>query len=189
MGADRPVWRSEAGVILLERMIAVALAGTIAVATMLLWQKQQETYFRGSEAAQVQQDARAALQVIVRDLRQAKTILTADAGQIVFQSAADADPAPSRTFDLGTVTGCDRLCVRYNRGDGAGSQPIAEGMLALTFAYWDDQNPPNVLTPLPLSVANRLKIRQVDITLQAQMTLTDPDPAFTFSSSVKLRNR
>jgi Tfp pilus assembly protein PilW len=174
-------------VILLERMIAVALAGTIAVATMLLWQKQQETYFRGSEAAQVQQDARAALQLIVRDLRQAKTILTADAGQIVFQSAADADPAPQRTFDLGTVTSCDRLCVRYNRGDGAGAQPIAEGMLALTFTYRDANNA--VLTPLPLTVANRQLVQQVDVTLQAQMTLADPDPAFTFSSSVKLRNR
>lgn len=175
--------------ILLERVIAVTLAAIIAAATMSLWQKQQETYFRGSEAAQVQQDTRAALQLIVRDLRQAKTVTTADAGRIVFQSAADPDPAPSRTFDLGTVSGCTPLCVRYDRGNGAGAQAIAEGIVTngLQFTYRDGCGV--VLATVPLSVTDRLKVRQVDISLVGQMILTDPDPPFTFASSVKLRNR
>jgi Tfp pilus assembly protein PilW len=184
---SRSLLRSEAGVILFERLIALTLAGIIAMATMSLWQTQQETYFRGAEATQVQQDARAALQLMVRDVRQAKSILTAEAGRIVFQSAADADPAPARTFDLGAVTGCQNLCVRYDRGDGAGAQPIADGMVGLTFAYRDASD--TVLGALPLSVSDLLRIRQVDIALAGQMTLTDPDPPFTFASSIKLRNR
>jgi type II secretory pathway pseudopilin PulG len=186
---NRSPWRSEAGVILLERLLAVALAGLVAAATMFLWQKQQETYFRGSEAAQVQQDTRAALELVARDLRQARTVSTADTGRIVFQSAADADPAPQRTFDLGSGSGCARLCVRYDLGDGAGAQPIADGIVAggLQFTYRDVGG--SVLAAVPLSATDRLRIRQVDITLVGQMVLTDPDPPFTFATSVKLRNR
>jgi type II secretory pathway pseudopilin PulG len=179
--------RSQAGVILFERLIAFAIAGILAAATMILWQKQQETYFRGSEAAQVQQDARAALQLLVRDVRQAKSILVADASRIVFQSAADADPSPQRTFDVGAMAGCQSSCIRYNRGDGGGAQPIADGIVGLTFTYRDDADA--ILTPLPLTAANRLRIRQVDVTLAGQMILTDPDPPFAFAQSVKLRNR
>lgn len=179
--------RSEAGVILFERLIALAIAGILAAATMILWQKQQETYFRGSEAAQVQQDARAALQLLVRDLRQAKSVVTADASRIVFQSAADADPSPQRTFDIGAMASCQRNCIRYNRGDGAGAQPIAEGIVALAFTYRDASDA--ILTPLPLTAANRLRIRQVDVSLSGQMVVSDPDPPFTFAVSVQLRNR
>lgn len=186
MGPERSL-RSEAGVILLERLLAVALAGLIATAILSLWQTQQETYFRGSEAAQAQQEARAALQLMIRDLRQAKTLLTAEAGRIVFQSAADADPAPQRVFDLGSMTGCTNRCVRYDRGDGAGAQPSADGMLALTFTYRDASGA--VLGALPLSETDRLRVRQLDLALQGQMILPDPDPPFTFTSSLKLRNR
>ena len=189
MASDRPWWRSEAGVILLERLLAVALAGLIAAAIMVLWQKQQETYFRGSEAAQVQQDARAALELIARDLRQAKTVSMAAAAGITFQSAADRDPAPPRTFDLGAATGCASLCIRYDRGDGTGPQPIADGLVptGLQFTYRDATG--TALPALPLSATDRLRIRQIDITLVAQMILPNPDPPFTFASSVQLRNR
>jgi Tfp pilus assembly protein PilW len=186
---DRSLWRSEAGVLLIERVIAIGVAAIIGAITMSLWQTQQETYFRGSEAAQVQQDARAALELIARELRQAKTVSTANTGIIVFQSAADPDPAPQRTFDLASGAGCARFCVRYNRGDGAGTQPMADGIVAggLQFTYRDGAG--SVLAAVPLNATDRLRVRQVDITLVGQMVLTDPDPPFTFASSVKLRNR
>jgi len=176
-------------VILLERLLALALAGLIAASMMVLWQTQQETYFRGSEAAQVQQDVRAALERVARDVRQAKTVSTADTGRIVFKSAADADPAPDRTFDLGSGAGCARLCVRYDVGDGAGPQPIADGIVSggLQFSYRDSAG--TVLGAVPLSATDRLRVQQVDITLVGQMVLSDPDPPFTFTTSVKLRNR
>jgi type II secretory pathway component PulJ len=181
--------RSEAGVILLERLLAIALAGSIAASTMILWQKQQETYFRGSESVQTQQDVRAALERIARDLRQAKSLTTADAGSIVFKSVVDVDPQPDRTFDLGSATGCERLCVRYNLGTGAGPEPIAEGIVTggLQFTYRDVNG--TVLAAVPLSATDRLQVRQVDITLVGQISVADPDPPFTFSTSVKLRNR
>src|SRR5262249_21820688 len=172
-----------------ERLLGIALAGLIAASMMVVWQKQQETYFRGSEAAQVQQDVRAALERVARDLRQAKTVSTADTGRIVFKSAADADPALDRTVDFGSTSGCTRLCVRYNLGDGAGAQPIADGIVpgGLQFTYRDSGG--TVLAAVPLSATDRLRIRLVDITLVGQMILPDPDPPFTFTTSVKLRNR
>jgi Tfp pilus assembly protein PilW len=186
---DRSLWRSQSGVILLERLLAIAMGSAVAVATMFLWQSQQENYFRGSEAAQVQQDARGALLLMVRDLRQATGILTAQAESIVFQSAADADPAPQRTFDLGTGTGCASLCLRYNRGDGAGAQPIADGIVAdgLQFTYRDANGA--VLAALPLSEPDRLRVRVIDVALVGQTVIANPDPPFTFASSIRLRNR
>jgi Tfp pilus assembly protein PilW len=182
----RSWWVSEAGVILFERMVAIAIAAIISAATLLLWQKQQETYFRGTEAAQVQQDLRAALQVIIRDVRQARTVVTAESDRIVFQSAAEADPVPQRTLTLGTVSGCVPLCMLYNRGDGTGAQPIAEGLVALTFVYRDAND---VVLTAPVSAAQLKDIRQIDIALQGQMVMANPDPPFSFSSSIKLRNR
>ena len=174
---------------LVERLIAVSLAAMIAAATISLWRTQQEVFFRGSEAAQAQQDARAALELIARDLRQAKIVSTAGSGHISFASASDADPAPARTFDLATGSGCISRCVRYNRGDGAGPQPIADGIVVggLQFTYRDAAG--TVLAAVPLNATDRLRIHQVDITVVGQMMLADPDPPFTFASSVTLRNR
>lgn len=164
-------------------MSAVIVAGTLS-----LWQKKQEAYFRGSEAAQAQQDGRVALQVMARDIRQAMTIVAAEAGRIVFESILDPIPAPQRTFDLGTVAGCIPLCVRYDRGDGSGARAIADNLVSngLQFTYRDAGG--NVLSA-PVSAANLLLIQQVDITVRGQMTLANPDPPFAFSSTVKLRNR
>lgn len=162
------------------------MAGLIVGATISLWQKEQEVFFRASEGAKAQQDVRVGLLSIVRDLRQAKGIIDAGASRIVFQSAADPDPAPRRTFDFGGGTGCATLCVRYDRGGGAGSQVIADDILGLQFTYRDTND--NVLVP-PLSDANRLLVRQVDVQVRGQANMSDPDPPFAFSSSVTLRNR
>jgi hypothetical protein len=116
-------------------------------------------------------------------------VSAAGSGLITFQSAADLSPAPQRTFDLASGTGCASLCVRYNRGDGNGPQPIAESIVTngLQFRYRDAAGAE--LTAVPLSATDRLQIRQIDITIVARMVLADPDPPFTFASSVKLRNR
>jgi hypothetical protein len=79
--------------------------------------------------------------------------------------------------------------VRYDRGDGTGPQPIADGIVVggLQFTYRDAAG--TVLAAVPLNATDRLQIHQVDVTVVGQMILADPDPPFTFASSVKLRNR
>ena len=184
----RPSFAPEAGSLLLERLIALAISGAILVTTLSLWQQLQESYFRGSEAAQAQQDARAGLEVMVRDVRQASRIVAAESDRIVFQSALDPPPMPQRTFDLGAVAGCALRCIRYDRGDGAGLQPIADDIAVggLIFAYRDATN---TLLAAPVSAAERALIRRVDMTVRGQTSPASSDPPFTFSSTARLRNR
>jgi Tfp pilus assembly protein PilW len=169
-------------------MIALAIAGIVAVATLGVWQKSQEAYFRGSDAATAQQETRTGQQLLVREIRQAASILTAEAGRIVFESAADPDPAPARTFDVGTAAGCALRCLRYDRGDGAGPQLVADNLVTngLQLVYRDAAG---AILAAPVSAADRFRIRSVDVTVQGQMSLSDPDPPFRFSTGVKLRNR
>jgi Tfp pilus assembly protein PilW len=185
----RSLLGSQAGFTLVDQLVALTLASIVVLATLELWQKTQETYFRGSEAAAAQQEARAAQQLMVREIRQARSIVTGDTGTIVFESALDPDPAPQRVFDLASSAGCVPRCLRFDRGDGGGAQLVANNIVVsgLQLVYRDAAG---VVLPTPVSAANRPLIQSVDITVQGQMSLaTDPDPPFTFFTSVKLRNR
>lgn len=61
--------RGERGVTLTELAVTLALFGMIMIGVVGTWQKTQEAYFVGSEAAEVQQNVRAAIDFMVRELR------------------------------------------------------------------------------------------------------------------------
>jgi prepilin-type N-terminal cleavage/methylation domain-containing protein len=61
--------RGQRGVTLMELTVALALFSMIVVGVMSVWQKTQEAYFVGSEAAEVQQNVRSAIDFMVRELR------------------------------------------------------------------------------------------------------------------------
>jgi prepilin-type N-terminal cleavage/methylation domain-containing protein len=57
------------GFSLTELMITLALFGLVAAAVVGTWSKAQEAYFAGSESAEVQQNLRAAMDFMVREIR------------------------------------------------------------------------------------------------------------------------
>jgi type II secretory pathway pseudopilin PulG len=57
------------GITLTELVVTLALFGMIMTAVMFTWSKTQQAYFVGSEAAENQQNVRAAIDFIVRELR------------------------------------------------------------------------------------------------------------------------
>ncbi len=59
---------NERGVTLTELVVTMALFGMIMVGVMGVWQKTQEAYFVGSDAAEVQQNVRTSLDFMVREL-------------------------------------------------------------------------------------------------------------------------
>jgi type II secretory pathway component PulJ len=85
MHMGRPVrgLRSEAGITLAELVVAMAVVAIITVALLSLWEYAQSAYFVGSERAEVQEDARVALDQMVRDLTKA--------GRDVIQCAFDSE--------------------------------------------------------------------------------------------------
>ena len=64
-----PGLRDERGITLTELAVTLALFGMIMTGVMFTWTKTQQAYFVGSEAAENQQNVRAAIDFIVRELR------------------------------------------------------------------------------------------------------------------------
>jgi type II secretory pathway pseudopilin PulG len=62
-------FRDERGITLTELAVTLAIFGMIMTGIMFTWSKTQEAYFVGSEAAENQQNVRAAIDFIVRELR------------------------------------------------------------------------------------------------------------------------
>lgn len=85
MGIARPVHelRSGAGVTLMELIVAMAVFAIMIVSLLSLWESAQSAYFVASERAEVQGDARVALDQMVRDLTKA--------GRDVIQCAFDSE--------------------------------------------------------------------------------------------------
>jgi type II secretory pathway pseudopilin PulG len=200
--------RADQGSTLLELLLTLALFSILVGGIMMAWSHSQQAYFRGAEAAQVQQNARVAVEQMVRDIRQAKGITAAEANRIVMTSVLDEN---SRTYELSaSASPSHRYSLLYTKPGPPGPNcttpcPIADYIVAggLEFSYFDAAGvclgggPPCAGTPV--SAADRLLIRQVDVTVQVQPALADADPPVAcgpppnrspcFSSSAKLRNR
>ena len=61
--------RSDRGVTMTELVVTLALLGFVVTSVMMVWSKTQQAYFVGSTAAEDQQNVRAAIDYMVRELR------------------------------------------------------------------------------------------------------------------------
>jgi type II secretory pathway pseudopilin PulG len=77
------VMRAVHGVTLVETVIAMAMFALIVIGVLVLWQQGQSAYFVASETAEVQGDARVAIDQMARDLNKA--------GRDVTQCAFDSE--------------------------------------------------------------------------------------------------
>jgi type II secretory pathway pseudopilin PulG len=75
--------RDADGVVLVELVIALAIFAIIMIAVLSLWQQAQTAYFVSSEQAEIQGDARVAIDQMTRDLTKA--------GRDVLQCAFDSE--------------------------------------------------------------------------------------------------
>jgi prepilin-type N-terminal cleavage/methylation domain-containing protein len=75
--------RDAHGVSLAELVVVMAIFAIVAVGVLAVWQQGQTAYFVGSEQAEVQGDARVAIDQMARDLRKA--------GRDVIQCAFDSE--------------------------------------------------------------------------------------------------
>jgi prepilin-type N-terminal cleavage/methylation domain-containing protein len=71
-----PAW-GQRGVTLVELAITIGLFGIVMVGVVTVWTKAQEGYFVGAETAEVQQNVRAAIDFMVREIRSAGRDYTA----------------------------------------------------------------------------------------------------------------
>ena len=172
---------SNNGVTLVELMVAMAVAGIVAVAIYTVYESQVRTQAAQEAALEVQQGMRGALMIMEREIRTAGAdptgsadagVITAESGEFHFTRDID-DDAGSGRFD-GSVSRPNEE-IRYaingdSLGRATGDDPntlhsLLDHVDALNFVYLDRAGE---VIEAPVTGADRNRIRQVEVTIVAR---------------------
>ncbi len=172
---------SAQGFTLIELMVAMTIALVVLGGMYVSYRSQQKSYMEQEEVAVMQQNLRAAMFYMQREIRLAgydpsrtaacAGIATASAGTINVREDIDANGSCSGGLEDITYTlspsGTTNTLVR---NAGAGNQAVAENIDALDFVFLSGGSPPTVLNPSfgSVSAANLSQIRAVEITIVAR---------------------
>ncbi|MCD6321461.1 MAG: prepilin-type N-terminal cleavage/methylation domain-containing protein [Clostridiales bacterium] len=126
----------EYGFTLIELLIAMAITGIVSAAIFTAFQSQQNSYLIQDDVTVMQQNLRAGMDMMVREIRMAGY----DPDGAMIGAAITSATANSVTFKVGTV---DTYIYSYDNANntldrdlnGSGGQPVAENIEALGFAY------------------------------------------------------
>lgn len=142
----------EKGFTLVELLIVMALSGLILTGIYSVFVAQQRAHATNTQVVQMQQNLRAALAIMERDIRMAgyspsgnADVGFAQAMEEVMQLTVDLNDDGDATDDDEDITyGLDAGAARLgrDRSDGSGMQPIARNIRSVYFAYAfdDDQD-------------------------------------------------
>ena len=142
---DIQLAKRQDGFTLVELLVAIAMFAMIMIGIFYLWRGDQMAYLQGSAAAVTQQDARAAMEQLAREIRlagydpcryvqqnpaPAGGTLCSDPGANVLNTRSAFDPVRPNVFSI--VTAANSIQVRMDRdpnGDTAGADEN------ITFTY------------------------------------------------------
>lgn len=194
--ADQNRWKK--GFTLIELLIAMLVGSMVMAAVMVSFQSQHNTYLAQDEVVEMQQNARVAMDMLVRDIRSAGydpnslgagiTTVGITAGGVAptltFTREDDAAPPGLETisyslFDAFVSTDppsndglVDDLALQVTTAASgtAGRQVVAENISRLEFLYLDASGNPT-------AVLDNIRTIQVSIMVQAAMSDTKNPPA------------
>ena len=166
------------GFSLIELLVAVALSVIIMAAIYSTYYSQQKSFIVQEQLAAMQQNLRAAMFYMEREIRMAGCdptrkagagLTTADATSLRFTEDTDGDTVlVSITYSLYTDTdGIQKL----GRDTGGGAIPVADNIEVIDFVYLDGASPPNVLNDPGTNNVLAAKIpdiRSVQVTVVAR---------------------
>lgn len=203
----------ERGFTVLEFLIASTIFLIVVLAVYLMYETNQATFAKGEKDADLQQNARVAMDRIVRELRmagfdpQAKiptpcatAIQSATATSIRFIADVDGDGTTERVEYThnstekrikrerwpSLKTGSTSCVNDSDWNDSGGAQPLAEKISGLTFAYYD---PSNAVITVPVASGSLGSIRRITITITASDTVPGQGTrSYTLTSEVRPRN-
>jgi len=164
---------SERGFTLIELLIAMAIALVVITSISSAFISQRKTYAVQEQITVMFQDARAAMDMISREVKMAGYDPTGagmvgipyNATQLEVRADLNGDGDTSDTHEDITYT-YDSTNKQIDRNTGGGAQPFAENIQSFTFQYYDtDAN----------TTTTAADIRQIDITITARTSEPDPD--------------
>ena len=176
----------EQGFTIVELLVAMAVSLLALGAIYSTFQSQHKSYLVQEEVAAMQQNIRAAMYHIQREIRMAGCDPTGNAGAGIVTANANSISFTEDVWDGSDGsdpdgdTDDDNEDITYNLDDSDGdgvddeldrnNQTVAQNINALDFVYLDGASPPTVLNPGGTDVAagDLSKIRSVEITIVAR---------------------
>lgn len=174
------VKNSERGFTLVELLIAMAIALVVLTSISSAFIMQRKTYDVQEQITEMTQGARAALDMISREVKMAGYDPTGSGSfSLPYNSItstidiyADADGDGSVTTTTGSkdhityskATGGE--IITRNTNTGSGAQPFAENIQSFTIAYYDAGG---------VATATTANVRQIKITITAKAAKPDPN--------------
>ncbi|MBW2031277.1 MAG: prepilin-type N-terminal cleavage/methylation domain-containing protein [Deltaproteobacteria bacterium] len=170
--------RDKQGFTLMELLVAMAMAGIVMGSVFSVYYSQQKSYVVQEEVSGMQQNLRAALYLMAKEIRMAGCDPTGTAGAGITTAGASSisftldlrgkdpdDPPDGDTgdanenitytlYDFGSDGDMD-----LGRDTGSGNSPVAENIDAINFVYLDGSGNPT---------ASLSQIRSVQITIVAR---------------------
>lgn len=181
------------GFTLTELLVAIAISGVVMAGIYSSFYAQQKTFVAQEQTAAMQQNLRAAMYLMEREIRMAGYDPTGDAGagihtadtngiRITKDTTDDSgtgvpdgdtgDVNEDVTYALFDADGDGDMDLGRNDVNGVGNQAMAENIDALNFIYLDQNGSPT---------ANISEMRSVQITVVARAGR--PDPGYSGSGS------
>jgi prepilin-type N-terminal cleavage/methylation domain-containing protein len=179
MSRLRAVLRDQRGFTLTELLVVATVLGMILAGVVLIQMQGQQAYLVGSHRVEVQQNNRAALELITRELRSAQAVTTVT-------SATDL------TFvDLnGTTIRYQLSGATLNRITGGTTTPLIGGVQTLVLSYysaWNGATNTGTTTTTPASV-RLVRLQLVTGTEDYAGAGSPANQRATMESLVRLRN-
>lgn len=165
--------KREQGFTLVELLISMAVVLVVMASISGAFISQRKAYNTQEQITEMIQNARAAMDIIGREVKMAGYDPTgagivgvpysASQLQIVADLNGDGDTSDSNENIIYTYDGID---FQIDRNTGGGAQPLTENIQSFTFQYYDG-NGNTTTTPAD--------IRQIEITVTARTAKPDPD--------------
>ena len=176
------VRRDERGYTLAELLTAMAVLGLLMAGLFLTLQEGQTVYLYGAGRAEVQQNARVALERMLRELRTASSVATSSANDVKFTFLDDTAASVTVEYNLNGTN-----LQRNQTVPAVAGQPdiLVGGATTFAVTYYDINN---------VATTTAASVYAVDISITTRSddaTLASYSPAnrrATVAGRVRLRN-